>query len=84
VGLLALYAPTYFDLATGPWQAEDARHGPLIALVAAWLFWQSRVDAVQRRCDRLLAAPRPSVTAHAAFMLAATAAGLVVLLFFVV
>ena len=47
VGLLALYAPTYFDLATGPWQAEDARHGPLIALVAAWLFWQSRAEVLR-------------------------------------
>ena len=47
VGLLALYAPTYADLATGLWQAENAQHGPLIALVAAWLFWQRRGEVLR-------------------------------------
>lgn len=48
------------------------------------LFWQSRVDAVRRRCDRLVASPEPAPPAHAPAMLAATAAALAVLLFFVV
>ncbi|RPJ69066.1 MAG: hypothetical protein EHM24_19645 [Acidobacteria bacterium] len=48
------------------------------------LFWQSRVDAVRRRCERLVATGEPSGPAHARALLAATAAALVVLLFFVV
>jgi len=48
------------------------------------LFWQSRVDAVSRRCDRLVTMPEPAGPDHAAAMLAATAAALAVLLFFVV
>ena len=52
-GLVAMYAPTYRDLATGLWDTEAARHGPLVALVAAWLFWR-------RRADILRAPARPS------------------------
>jgi hypothetical protein len=42
------------------------------------------VDAVSRRCDRLVTMPEPAGPDHAAAMLAATAAALAVLLFFVV
>jgi exosortase B len=48
-GLLALYAPTYHDLLTQYWRWQELEHGPLVALVAAWLFWQRRAE--------LLAAP---------------------------
>jgi exosortase B len=36
------YAPTYIQLAKGPWQTEQEGHGPLIMLAAAWLAWQQR------------------------------------------
>jgi exosortase B len=52
-GLLSLYAPTYRDLATTYWQWDELKHGPLIALVAAWLFWRRRADIM-----RAGAAPR--------------------------
>jgi exosortase B len=44
LGFLALYVPTYVDLANGLWQTEEQGHGPLIAAVTAWLIWQSRAD----------------------------------------
>lgn len=38
--LLALYAPTYWDMAHGPWRTDEQAHAPIIALLAAWLFWR--------------------------------------------
>ncbi|MDY7547876.1 exosortase B [Glaciimonas sp. CA11.2] len=37
VGLLILYVPTFFDLATGIWISEDNAHGPIILSLAVWL-----------------------------------------------
>jgi exosortase B len=42
VGLLAMYLPTYLDQAASQWRTEELRHGPLVALGAAWLFWRHR------------------------------------------
>ena len=42
LGLMALYIPTYFSLATGLWTNEDQGHGPIILLVVLYLFWQNR------------------------------------------
>ncbi|MEZ0232247.1 MAG: exosortase B [Methylophilaceae bacterium] len=42
VGLLALYVPTYQNLITSTWQAEDQAHGPIILLVIFYLVWQER------------------------------------------
>jgi exosortase B len=39
---LVAYAPTYATLAKGAWQSDEAGHGPLIMLAAAWLAWQQR------------------------------------------
>jgi exosortase B len=41
-GLVALYLPTYWNAARGIWQDDDMAHGPIILVVAAWLFWQVR------------------------------------------
>jgi len=41
-GLMAMYLPTYLDQAANQWQTEELRHGPLVALGAAWLFWRHR------------------------------------------
>jgi exosortase B len=41
-GLLAMYLPTYIGQATSQWHTEELRHGPLVALAAAWLIWRRR------------------------------------------
>lgn len=43
-GLLALYVPTFYDLAQSLWQEEDHAHGPIILGVIAWLFWRERAE----------------------------------------
>ena len=48
-GLLALYVPTFYDLATSLWQDDDHAHGPIILAVIVWLVWRERAA--------LLAAP---------------------------
>ncbi|MBC7803882.1 MAG: exosortase B [Candidatus Parcubacteria bacterium] len=48
-GLLALYVPTFYDLAGGLWQNDDHAHGPIILGVVVWLVWRERAA--------LLAAP---------------------------
>lgn len=45
-GVLALYVPTYIDLANNLWQTEEQGHGPLIAAVSGWLLWQARGDVL--------------------------------------
>jgi exosortase B len=42
LGLAAMYAPTYVDLARGLWQHEAYAHGPIILAVVAWLAWRER------------------------------------------
>jgi exosortase B len=42
VATLAAYAPTFIQLAQGPWQTEQEGHGPLILAASLWLVWSSR------------------------------------------
>jgi len=42
VGLLVLYVPTFYDLATTLWQEDDYAHGPIILAVIVWFIWQRR------------------------------------------
>src|SRR5690606_8129223 len=42
IGLLALYVPTFVDLAQGPWNEEEQMHGPIVLAVVLWLIWQRR------------------------------------------
>lgn len=44
-----MYVPVYWRAANGLWQTDDFGHGPLILLIAIWLFWQAR--------ERVLRAP---------------------------
>jgi exosortase B len=39
---IAAYTPTLVSLIEGPWQTEQAGHGPLIIAASIWLVWQSR------------------------------------------
>jgi exosortase B len=41
-GLLALYVPSFYDLATTLWQKDEFAHGPIILAVVAWLIWDRR------------------------------------------
>lgn len=41
-GLLVLYVPTFYGLATWLWQLDEHAHGPIILAVIAWLAWQRR------------------------------------------
>jgi len=42
LGLLVLYAPTYWMLAHGLWNSDDHAHGPIVLVVALFLIWQRR------------------------------------------
>ncbi|MDY7576649.1 exosortase B [Actimicrobium sp. CCI2.3] len=41
IGLLALYAPTFYDLFTGIWSTEEQAHGPIIFGLALWLIYRN-------------------------------------------
>ena len=42
IGLLALYLPTYYDLAHGIWNSEEQAHGPIVLMVTLYLIWERR------------------------------------------
>jgi exosortase B len=42
VGLAALFAPTFNDLANGLWKGDEQGHGPIILVVAMWFLWRKR------------------------------------------
>jgi exosortase B len=44
LGFAAMYLPSYWQAANGLWQTEEFGHGPLMLLVAGWLFWRLRAD----------------------------------------
>ncbi len=55
LGLLALYLPTYYDLANGLWNTEEQAHGPIVLMVTLYLIWTQKdlllhpaADAVRR------------------------------------
>ncbi len=41
-GLLILYVPTFYDLASTDWKQDDLAHGPIILAVIVWLIWDKR------------------------------------------
>jgi len=41
-GLLALYVPTFYGLATTIWQEDDYAYGPIMLAVIIWLVWDLR------------------------------------------
>jgi len=42
VGLLALCAPSLWDLARGYWDQEEGAHGPIVLAIVLWVIWRSR------------------------------------------
>lgn len=52
LGLLAMYVPTFHDLAFGLWSTESYAHGPIILLLALWLLvrqWPAMLAAAGDR-----------------------------------
>jgi len=47
LGLLVLYVPTFYDLATGIWSSEGYAHGPIILVLSLWLIVQQWPQMVQ-------------------------------------
>jgi exosortase B len=48
-GLLALYLPVFYNLATGLWHSDDYAHGPIILAVICWLAWRDRASFLEAR-----------------------------------
>ena len=44
IGALALYLPTYYDLAHGLWDTEEYAHGPIVLIVTLYLIWSKRKE----------------------------------------
>jgi exosortase B len=57
LGLAALYVPMFAGLATTVWNTEEQGHGPIIACVVLYLFWQRRQEllAAGQRGNRVTA-----------------------------
>lgn len=47
VGLAILFAPTFYDLFTGPWVGEEQGHGPIIFGLALWLIYRKWPDVIE-------------------------------------
>jgi len=39
LGLLVVYAPTFYDLFHGIWKTDQQAHGPIVFAVALWFFY---------------------------------------------
>ena len=63
LGLLVLFVPTFYRLATGAWATEEQGHGPIIFALFAWLTW--------RKWPEMLAATNPGDTSWAGWPLLA-------------
>lgn len=66
LGLLAMYVPMYFGLAYGIWNDEAYEHGPIVAVVTAWLIWDRRQQLAALRDE---SAPAAGAAALAAGLL---------------
>jgi exosortase B len=47
IGIAAMYVPVYWAAANWLWQSDDNGHGPIILLIALWLFWQAKGRVLQ-------------------------------------
>jgi exosortase B len=43
-GLLCMYVPTYWAVAHNLWSYQDQAHGPIVAFLVFFLFWQKRAE----------------------------------------
>src|SRR5690606_34755963 len=56
LGLLVLYVPTYYGLATGLWNQEEHAHGPIVLMVWLYLLWRALPDLEPTTASRADAA----------------------------
>jgi exosortase B len=47
LGLAILFAPTFYDLFTGPWVGEEQGHGPIIFGLALWLIYRKWPEVLE-------------------------------------
>jgi exosortase B len=62
-GLLLLFVPTFYSLATGAWISEEQGHGPIIFGLALWLIY--------RKWPEVLAATSPAIPSAAGWAILA-------------
>jgi exosortase B len=55
LGMIILFVPTFYDLATGLWSTESYAHGPIILALALWLLWRQWPDMMAK-----VPVPQPS------------------------
>ena len=48
LGLLALYIPTFYNLANGMWTNEEQAHGPIILFLSLWLIYRKWPEMIKR------------------------------------
>ncbi|MBV5336463.1 MAG: exosortase B [Deltaproteobacteria bacterium] len=53
LGVLAMYVPTFYDLATGLWGTEGYAHGPIILILALWLLARQWPEMWQESAGQL-------------------------------
>ena len=42
IGIVGLYAPSFWDLANGLWKSEENSHGLIVFLLVLWLFYRAK------------------------------------------
>lgn len=52
LGLMTLYLPTYWTLATGIWNSEEHAHGPIVLVVALYLIWYKRHELAAAAAEK--------------------------------
>lgn len=52
LGLMTLYLPTYWTLATGIWNSEEHAHGPIVLVVALYLIWYKRRELAAAAAEK--------------------------------
>ena len=53
VGFGAMYIPSYWAAAHGPWQTEELGHAPIVLVTVLWLFWQVHTKVKTAPCQPL-------------------------------
>ncbi len=52
LGLLAMYVPTFYDLANGLWTNDEQMHGPIILGLSLWLIYRQWPRMIERSAGK--------------------------------